>query len=326
MIPDQWYVILQSKEVPAHRPVGMTRMGEKMVAWRGADGHPVVQSDLCPHRGCALSIGKIKDDHIQCPFHGFEFDSTGTCKLIPANGKGAIPPKATHVKTYPVREKNGYIFIWWGEERAEYPALPEFDDLDASFTTSDDAQYWPVHYSRAIENQLDVFHLPFPHATTIGRGNRTVADGPIVRLNGDEMDIWVSNRVDNGTPAVRDSALPQPDRPPFLRFRFPQLWMNRISDDMRITVYFTPVDEENCVMYLRYYQRFVKVPLIRNLVSWLTKMFSIIIVNQDRRVVVTQRPLKTDMRIGERLIIADGPIITYRRRRSELQQAVGKEE
>jgi len=73
--------------------------------------------------------------------------------------------------------------------------------------------------ARAIENQLDVFHLPFPHKTTIGRGNRTVADGPIVKIEDGEMGIWVFNRSDNNGTAKKASELNQPLRPPFLHFR-----------------------------------------------------------------------------------------------------------
>lgn len=326
MIPNQWYMILEAREVPPNRPVGVTRLGQKMVLWRDSSGTVHCMADLCPHRGVALSIGKLCGDNIQCPFHGFEYDGSGKCVLIPANGRATEPPKAFQVKTYPVQEFDGYIYIWHGEPRAEYPPLPYFADLvNAGFNYSPYRDHWAVDYSRAIENQLDVFHLPFVHDTTIGRGNRTVADGPVVEEKNGGMEIWVYNRLDDGTTASKRAAeLPAPARPPFLKFVFPHLWMNRITEDFRITVYFVPVDDENCILYLRYYQRMVKVPLLRNLVAWFSNVFSIIILNQDKRVVLTQRPKKTDLRMGEKLIPADQPIITYRRRRREMIDAAGE--
>ncbi len=51
MIKNQWYVILESNEIKPGKPVGVTRMGEKMVAWRDSAGKAAVMSDLCPHRG-----------------------------------------------------------------------------------------------------------------------------------------------------------------------------------------------------------------------------------------------------------------------------------
>jgi phenylpropionate dioxygenase-like ring-hydroxylating dioxygenase large terminal subunit len=35
MIRNQCYVVLESKEVRKGKPVGVTRLGEKMVFWRG---------------------------------------------------------------------------------------------------------------------------------------------------------------------------------------------------------------------------------------------------------------------------------------------------
>jgi phenylpropionate dioxygenase-like ring-hydroxylating dioxygenase large terminal subunit len=99
MIPNQWYIILESNEVKKGKPVGFTRMGEKIVAWCDSQGNLSVMGDQCPHRGVALSAGKLKGECIQCPFHGFEYDTSGNCKLVPANGRSAEPPKALHVKT-----------------------------------------------------------------------------------------------------------------------------------------------------------------------------------------------------------------------------------
>jgi phenylpropionate dioxygenase-like ring-hydroxylating dioxygenase large terminal subunit len=325
MIRNQWYVILQSKELKKDKVLGVLRMGERMALWRDRQGNPVCQVDQCPHRGVALSIGCLMGDTIQCPFHGFEYDRDGRCTYVPANGRAAELPKALKVATYPAREAHGYVYIWWGEPREEYPPLPWFDDLDDTFTTSDYADTWSVQYSRAIENQLDVFHLPFVHATTIGRGNRTIADGPLTTVDEKSLEIWVYNRLDDRkTTARRASELGQPTRPPFLIFKFPHLWMNRISEDMRITVFFTPVDDENTIMYLRYYQRFVKLPLLRELAAFMINVSSIVILNQDKRVVLTQHPKKSGLHIGEKLIPADKPIIEYRTIREKLQKAAGQ--
>ena len=321
MIQNQWYVVLQSRELKKGKPLGAVRMGEKMVFWRETSGNPICQADLCPHRGVALSAGFLKGETIQCPFHGFEYDSTGKCTLVPANGLATTPPKVLRVKTYPCREAHGYIYIWWGEPRDEYPELPWFDDLDDSYITSELKDHWTVHYSRAIENQLDVFHLAFVHASTIGRGNKTISDGPVTIIDEKNLEIWVYNRLDDGkTSSVRASQLDSPKRAASLKFKFPHLWMNNISPDFRITIFFTPIDEENCMIYMRNYQRFVRVPLIGKLVAQMIIPSTRVILNQDKRVVLTQRPKKTSRSMGEKLIPADKPIIDYRTIREKLQE------
>jgi len=319
MIPNQWYIIFESRFLK-QKPIGVTRLGEKMVLWRDGKGVASVISDKCPHRGASLSQGKVIGNCLQCPFHGFEFESSGKCTLIPANGSNAIPPKAMKIRSFPVKEAFGYIWIWWGDEQNEYPDLPWFKDLpDSEYDYSSFYAHWPVHYSRGIENQLDVIHLPFVHASTIGRGNRRVVDGPISRLQDHEMDIWVYNRLDDGIPARRAEEIPDPQRPPFLRFIFPNNWMNNISTDFRITVSFIPIDEGNTLFCLRNYVKKSSIPGLAKLISWLAIPSSRVILNQDERVVIKQLPIKSDLKIGEILIPQDGPIILYRRHRRELK-------
>lgn len=318
MIPNQWYVILESRTLK-RTPLGITRLGEKMVVWRDNSGKPNVIADKCPHRGASLSQGKTRGDNIQCPFHGFEFDHTGKCKFIPALGLASIPPKAMKTRSYQVREEFGYIWIWWGDDREEYPDLPWFDDLmDSDYAYSSYYSNWPVHYSRGIENQLDAIHLPFVHASTIGRGNRTIVDRPVTHMVGKEMQIWVRNRKEDGVPARRDDEVSITQHPPSLRFIFPNSWMNNISMDFRITINFIPVDEGHTLFCLRNYVRKGSIPGLAKLISWLSIYSARVILNQDERVVIKQLPIKSGMKIGEILIPQDGPIIQYRRHREEL--------
>ncbi len=324
MIPNQWYAILESKEVPKNRPVGVTRMGEKLVAWRDRRGVVTVMADKCPHRGVALSAGKPVGDCIQCPFHGFEYDLSGACTLVPANGRAAEPPKALHVKTYPTREEHDFIYIWWGEPQASYPPVPWFESIPETMVYTTLRDHWANHYARAIENQLDVVHLPFIHHNTIGRGNRTLVNGPIAReeshWEGDHLiNLWVYNEVDRGQKPKKPSELPEPTRRPFLQFRFGNLWQNWIADDIRIVIAFAPIDDENTLLYIRYYHS-VRVPVLRQLFGWMGALANLVIERQDRRVVVTQRPPRPDLGIGEILIQGDHPIVLYRKIRRDLTQ------
>ena len=325
MIPNQWYAVLESKEAPTEGAIGVTRLGEKLVFWRDSQGKLSCLRDQCPHRGAALSIGKVLGDNIQCPFHGFEYDKSGKCVLVPAIGKNAPPPRALQTKAYIVREAMDFIWLWYGEPREDLPEIPVFSDLDESFSYLSLKERWPVHYTRAIENQLDVVHLPFVHRTTIGRGNRTVIDGPIIELKDNMLRVWVFNRKDDGIPARKPQEIDVSGRSAFLHFRFPNIWMNRISDDSRIVVAFVPIDDSNTLMYLRPYQRMVKAPVVRRLVDLSLLLSSRVILRQDRRVVLTQRPIETWLRMGEKVIQGDRPIVAYRAERERLKALAGVE-
>ena len=322
MIPNQWYAILESKEIKKGHPIGVTRMAEKLVAWRDSSGKITIMADKCPHRGVALSAGEIIDDCIQCPFHGFEFDTSGQCTLVPANGKNSQPPKALKVHNYPTREANGLVYIWWGEAREKYPPLPFFESIDEKFVYSTITDHWNTHYSRAIENQLDVVHLPFIHKTTIGAGNKTLVNGPLSHVKShypedNLLEIWVYNDTDKGQTPLKPSQIPEPQRRPFLQFRYPNVWHNWISENIRVMIAFAPIDHENTLMYLRYYHT-NKTPVAKQLIGFLGGIANFVIERQDKRVVITQQPKRPDLDIGEILIQGDSPIITYRKIRRAL--------
>ncbi len=319
MIPNQWYVVLESKEVPAGKPVGVTRMGEKLVFWRDSRGNVSCLRDFCPHRGVALSAGKILGDSLQCPFHGFEYDTSGRACRVPAIGKDMPVPKHLVAFSYPVVESNGFIYIWWGESRGDLPGPRFFDNLGEGFSYGSACDPWKTHYSRVIENQLDVSHLPFVHYNTIGRGERKVVDGPLVEWQDeDKFFVYVFNRVDDGSPPRKASELSSAGQTFHLEFIFPNLWQNYISPEVRVVAAFVPVDEEHCLLYLRFYQKFLSLPLVRQVINQLAMPFNLYVAHQDRRVVETQQPKRSGLRLGEGLIQADNPIIAYRRRREAL--------
>jgi phenylpropionate dioxygenase-like ring-hydroxylating dioxygenase large terminal subunit len=312
MIYNQWYAILESGEVKKGRIVGVTRLGERLVLWRTGDGRVVCLKDRCAHRGAALSAGRIEGKCVECPFHGFRYDSTGRCTLIPAQGRGRPVPENFKVRSYAVREAYGFIWMYWGDRTEDLPAIPFFEDLDDTFSYATFKDPWPVH---------DVVHLPFVHRTTIGRGGKTIVNGPRVDLGDDTMRIWMHNEVDRGQEALKPEQIRESDSPVVLIFRFPHVWQNRISDRVRATLCFVPVDESNTLIYMRYYHRLTPVPGVRQLITFFGKLFSIVILRQDKRVVVTQRPVKTRLKMGENLVQGDLPIAIYRRRREELLAA-----
>ena len=321
MIPNQWYAVLESKEVVAGKPVGITRLGEKLVFWRTSTGEVACARDLCAHRGAALSLGKVHGDHVACPFHALEYDPGGRCRLTPANGRSAPVPPSFRVATFPVRKAHHLIWVWFGAARAVYPSLPFVLDIDDSFAYSTFPSRWGVHYSRCIENQLDSAHVPFVHFNTIGRGHHTTIDGPIVRWEGDRLLIWTYARLEDGSLARKVEEMDPPAGLPRLTFTFPNVWQNYLADAIRIVLVFAPIDEENTLVYTRFYHRVLHIPGFRQLISWSGQYFSRVITLQDRRVVDTQRPKKTTLRMGENLFPADRPIVEYRHRREELMAA-----
>jgi phenylpropionate dioxygenase-like ring-hydroxylating dioxygenase large terminal subunit len=225
------------------------------------------------------------------------------------------------VKSYSTFESYGFIWIWWGDEN-KITSEPFFFKELADFSYSSLHDHWKVHYSRAIENQLDVVHLPFVHDTTIGRGNKTLVNGPVVTLEDELLTFYVNNVKDDGkTIPLKPDELTDYHKFFHLQFHYPNIWQNFISDKIRAFAAFVPVDEENTIVYIRYYQRLINIPLLKQLFNYIGKVSSLIILRQDKRVVETQIPVKSENKMDERLIMGDKPIIEYRKHRQLLKES-----
>jgi phenylpropionate dioxygenase-like ring-hydroxylating dioxygenase large terminal subunit len=317
MIPNMWYALIESTEVKPGKPLGVRRLGMELVFWRKPDGQIVVMRDLCPHRQAKLSGGKIVEGNIQCPYHGFQYDAAGACQLVPANGRNGPKPRMFQCLTFPAREAHGFVWVWYGEPRAEYPPLAYFDDLEGvPYATK--AIHWNVDHTRAIESVLDVSHLPFVHANTIGRGGRTLVNGPYTTLANDKIRVWVSNQPDAGLPAIKPSQVPESNEPPMLWFNFPNVWRIRLAPQVSQALVFAPIDDENTVLYLRSYQGFVRAPLLGGLLAWIANQFNAQVLQEDARVVMTQTPKKSGLDVGDRYIPSDRPIALYLAHRRDL--------
>jgi len=317
MIPNLWYAVAESREVKPGKPLGLRRGGEDLVFWRERDEKIVVMRDRCPHRSAQLSLGKIVQGEIECPFHGFRYDSTGALTLSPANGRNGPKPSIFQCGTKVARELHGLIWLWNGDPQPDYPPLPWFDDLEG-FTWSSFQVHWDTDHTRVIEGMLDVSHLPFVHSRTIGPGRKTLVNGPYTTLEAGRIRVWVSNQPDAGLPAIKPTELPPPESPPGLLFNFPNLWQLRLSEKMRLVNVVAPVDDENVVIYTRTYQAFTKNPWIGGAITRWTNILNRYILNEDYRVTRSQRPKKSGLEIGENFIPADRPIALYLRQRRDM--------
>ncbi|MEN9705594.1 MAG: hypothetical protein RLZZ393_1473 [Pseudomonadota bacterium] len=309
-----WYPLLESREL-GQKPLGLERLGRRFVFWRDSTGAPHAQIDRCPHLGAALSGGKVDGDELVCPFHGFRFGSDGQCRHIPANGRAGRIPAGMCVESFPVREALGFIWLWWGDASRASEEPPCFEVLqsgDWHHTTT--AVDWPVHYTRAIENQLDCAHLPFVHHNTIGRGGRTFVEGPYVEADDSRIRMWVTTSVDDGRPQ-RDQAelaLAAIGREPSIDFLFPGLWLLNIAPRYKNLLAFVPVNDHCTRYYLRTVHQ-LGPRWLRGLVGRLSGLSNRYILGQDRTVVMTQTPHSSLDAPDDRLIGADRAIAQYRR-------------
>lgn len=171
MLKNFWYACEFSSAV-TNQPKQIVMLNQRFVLYRHSQGQIVALKDQCCHRGAALSMGWLEDDCIRCPYHGWKFQADGKCLEIPANDVTTPIPKRAKVSSYPVQERYGFIWLFYGdlpdEERPPIPPFPEYQDpkMHAIYV-----QYeMQTHYTRVIENALDPAHLYAVHSNSFGAG------------------------------------------------------------------------------------------------------------------------------------------------------------
>jgi phenylpropionate dioxygenase-like ring-hydroxylating dioxygenase large terminal subunit len=162
---NDWHVVAQSAAVQTGEVRPARLLGQDLVLWRGNAGLCAWQ-DLCLHRGAKLSGGRVEHDCLVCPYHGWNYGSSGQCVRIPAH-PSMTPPARAHATTYRVTEKYGLIWACLGAPKADVPLFSEWEDN--SFRKILAGPYlFKTQGPRIVENFLDVGHFPFVHAGYLG--------------------------------------------------------------------------------------------------------------------------------------------------------------
>ena len=116
VLQNDWHAVAASAELTQSAVLRARVLGEDLVIWRPAPDAPALAwQDLCAHRGTRLSLGKVENARLACPYHGWQYDESGHCVLIPAHPE-QVPPARAAVKTYACRERYGLVFVALGPQ------------------------------------------------------------------------------------------------------------------------------------------------------------------------------------------------------------------
>lgn len=162
-----WHPVARSSDVDAD-PVPAELCGQRLAIVR-LDGRVRALNDLCAHRGTALSLGAVTAEgtRLRCAYHGWQYDGTGRCRLVP-QAPGLADSLDISVRAYQAEERYGLIWVCLEDEpRAPIPDFPQFVDPDyywVEFPVVD----WQCAAPRRIENYTDVSHFAFVHDGWLG--------------------------------------------------------------------------------------------------------------------------------------------------------------
>jgi len=174
--PRGWFMVAESEKVTGI-PQGVRFFGQDFALYRGKDSGKVFLLDAyCPHMGTHLAKnstsyvvqdGAVEGDSIRCPYHAWRFGPDGKCNQIPY-ASGPIPPQAK-VRSWPVKESMGAVFVWHdaegGEPEWDVPFIDKWDDPSWVRWRFDDLGKINVHPQEILDNITDVAHFNPVHGS-----------------------------------------------------------------------------------------------------------------------------------------------------------------
>ena len=175
----QWYIAAFSHEV-TRTPMERTLLDQPVVLYRTETGRAVAVAGRCPHRRFPMVRAEVVGDALACGYHGWTFDCSGVCTAIPSQPD--YVPSGFKIRTYPVVEKWQWLWIWMGDPAvADAGTIPDHAELhleDSDWLASiGGVEPLAARYQLMNENVLDLTHVTFVHAKTIGTSG--IAAAPI---------------------------------------------------------------------------------------------------------------------------------------------------
>lgn len=173
-----WHVLDKASEFTT-KPRMFDVFGTRLAVYRGdKDGQVHVLDAYCPHMGADLSKGYVKDDSLVCPFHAWSWGGDGVCNDIPYAKK--IPDKAV-IKSWPVLEKNGLLFVW--NDHENNPPIPQQEPARMEDYYSGEWTDWtmtqvPIESNcrELVDNMADLGHFGPVHYSRV-KSFRNIQDG-----------------------------------------------------------------------------------------------------------------------------------------------------
>ena len=128
-----WHPVLRSADLLHNAPQRVMLLGEPYVLTR-INNTLTAFVDKCPHRNARLSDGCVVGEHLQCPYHGWEYTAQGDLAHVPALGAGATLPPNTALSPAHVVEKYDLVWVAPEEPVTDIIALTEWSDHCSSRT------------------------------------------------------------------------------------------------------------------------------------------------------------------------------------------------
>ncbi len=157
-----WQPVAPSAQLHEEPVKAVRLLGEDFVVFRDKDGKLGCLEPRCAHRQIELKYGYVVDEGLRCPYHGWSYDRAGRCTSQPAEPAESTYKDKIRLRSYPIQEREGLIFIYIGPEPA--PLLPWWDRVAHEKGYKHiTIQELPCNWMQMAENITDYSHSSWLH-------------------------------------------------------------------------------------------------------------------------------------------------------------------
>jgi 5,5'-dehydrodivanillate O-demethylase len=163
-----WMPVAPKAEIDEKGKRQIRLLGEDLIVFRDGGGRYGLAAEQCSHRGASLFYGRVEEDGIRCPYHGWKYDVSGRCLEQPAEPADSAYKNTIRHPAYPVEELGGVLFGYLGPAPA--PLLPRYDILvrEEWVRRIELHPALDCNWLQPMENAVDPAHLHWLHGFTGG--------------------------------------------------------------------------------------------------------------------------------------------------------------
>jgi hypothetical protein len=273
-------------------------------------------ADRCPHKGVALSKGRVSGDSIVCAYHGFRYGSDGKLLAAPPCGGCEALPSGMQAKTYQVSERYGFIWLWWGQEDRAVADIAWFAEISPREAERGQilSVNYPISFDRLMESNCDAYHVAYLHnksvpgfAAVVQEASCSV-DGSLIAMRTSLDDCFGGNR----TVVHKKLLVPA------------GVFSSNEDGSLRNAILCCPINEQNSWFMISFWTPCFKLPVIGRILNLLFLSYiKRIVLPEDFRIQQTQTPPHSGFGTDRLVVAADRMVLEYWRLK---RRALAKEE
>ncbi len=215
--------------------------------------------DICPHRGLPLSSGQIKNNHLNCCYHGWSFDQHGYLVDIPGDNQ-FNPTKTCLLTKYYALEKSGIIWLSKKKFNENEILLPSVQNSTYQFIST--IKTINANKLNIAENFLDALHTHTIHTGIIRSAKPS--HHCVVNISNIENGYQAEYIEDKKQTGLLSQLFGRKIIKSIGRIQYPNVveiqYLSEKTIEMSVVIYIIEKEDNACELIIRTYLKKTKTP------------------------------------------------------------------